>query len=127
MKRRICLILAVALGVCLLFSGCSQSAPLLSQSAFVSDLSQITVPDSVQIVGLGEASHGASELQQLKGEVFRALLTHRQCRVFALEGDFGGCAKVERYIHGGSGTAQEAVGEIGFRIYRTQEMAELVE
>jgi len=47
--------------------------------------------------------------------------------VFAIEGDFGGSAFVNDYIHGGDGTAEEAVAKIGFRIYRTQEMADLVE
>ena len=45
---------------------------------------------------------------------------------FALEGDFGGCEQVNRYIHGGEGTAQEAAAAIGFSIYRTEEMAALI-
>ena len=47
-------------------------------------------------------------------------------RAFALEGDYGGCGQVNRYIHGGEGTAQEAAAAIGFSIYRTGEMAELI-
>lgn len=47
-------------------------------------------------------------------------------RAFALEGDYGGCEQVNRYIHGGEGTAQEAAAAIGFSIYRTEEMAELI-
>ena len=43
-----------------------------------------------------------------------------------LEGDYGGCEQVNRYIHGGEGTAQEAAAAIGFSIYRTEEMAELI-
>lgn len=35
-------------------------------------------------------------------------------RAFALEGDYGGCEQVNRYIHGGEGTAQEAAAAIGF-------------
>ena len=31
-----------------------------------------------------------------------------------------------RYIHGGTGTAQEAAAAIGFAIYRTDEMAALI-
>lgn len=44
-----------------------------------------------------------------------------------IEGDFGGGLKVDAYIHGGEGTAQEAVAELGFGIYRTKELAELAD
>lgn len=46
---------------------------------------------------------------------------------FALEGDFGGCEKVNRYMNGGEGTAKEALSAIGFAIYRTDETESLVE
>lgn len=126
MKRIISAVLTLTLFISLL-SGCSQAASQLDNSFFDYDVSSITVPNTVRIVGLGEASHGASELQQLKVDVFKALVANNNCRVFAIEGDFGGCAKVDEYIHGGSGTAEEAVAEIGFRIYRTQELADLVQ
>jgi len=109
-------------------SGCGQTTEeLLDNSFFTADISGLSIGENIQIVGLGEASHGASEFQQLKGDIFKALVTNNACRVFAIEGDFGGCAKVNEYIHGGDGTAQEAVAKIGFRIYRTQEMADIVE
>lgn len=126
MKRLISIALAFTLSISLL-AGCSQSTPQLDNSIFEYDVSSITVPDPVRIVGLGEASHGASELQQLKADVFKALVANNNCRVFAIEGDFGGCAKVDEYIHGGAGTAEEVVAQIGFRIYRTQELADSVQ
>lgn len=49
------------------------------------------------------------------------------CRVFALEADFGGGCKVNEYIHGGEGTAEKAVAELGFGLYRTDAMADFVE
>lgn len=126
MKRWISAVLALTLCISL-FAGCSPNTMQLDNSSFNYDISSITVPDKVRIVGLGEASHGASELQQLKADVFKALVVNNNCRVFAIEGDFGGCAKVDEYIHGGSGTAEEVVAQIGFRIYRTQELADLVQ
>lgn len=71
----------------------------------------------MRIVCLGEASNGASELQQLKADVFKALVINNNCRVFAIEGDFGSCAKVDEYIHGGSGTAEEVVVSCEFSIF----------
>lgn len=106
---------------------CGTNVEELSNSNFIYEVSEITVPEEVKIVGLGEASHGASELQILKGDVFKTLVKNNGCRVFAIEGDFGGAAIVDEYIHGGEGTAEEAVSEIGFMIYKTEEMAELVQ
>ena len=37
-----------------------------------------------------------------------------------------GCEAVNRYIHGGEGTAKEAAAAIGFAIYRTGEMENLI-
>ena len=70
--------------------------------AYAEPVENITVPESAKIIALGEATHGNAEFQQLKLEVFK------------------------RYIHGGEGTAQEAAAAIGFSIYRTEEMAELI-
>ena len=91
------------------------------------DVSDITVPDSVRIIGLGEATHGNAEFQQLKLDVFKLMVEKYGVRAFALEGDYGGCEVVNRYIHGGAGTAQEAAAAIGFPIYRTEQMAQLID
>lgn len=86
----------------------------------------ISIPENVKIIALGEATHGNVEFQQLKLDVFKQMVENYGVRAFALEGDFGGCEQVNRYIHGGDGTAQEAAAAIGFAIYRTDEMAELI-
>lgn len=109
----------------LLTAGCGKVND--PQATLLTDIAQLTVEETVQIVGLGEASHGTSQFQQLKGQVFQALVANNGCRIFAIEGDFGGCAKVNAYIHGDSQTAQEAVSQIGFRIYQTEEMADIIE
>lgn len=95
-------------------------------SKYATLVSEITIPEETQIIALGEATHGNSEFQQLKLDVFKVMVEKYGVRAFALEGDFGGCEAVNRYIHGGSGTAKDAVAEIGFAIYRTQEMEDLV-
>lgn len=121
--------LAAVLGVVLLLaSGCGKSELLIEGiGKYVGRVPDITVPEEVQIIGLGEATHGNAELQTVKKEVFQTLIEKGECRVFALEGDFGGCLKVNEYIHGGDGTAEEAVAEIGFGLYRTEEMADFAE
>ena len=95
-------------------------------SVYAEPVENITVPESAKIIALGEATHGNVEFQKLKLEVFKQMIEHNGVRAFALEGDYGGCEQVNRYIHGGEGTAQEAAAAIGFAIYRTDEMAELI-
>jgi len=91
------------------------------------NISDITIPDSVRVIALGEATHGNVEFQQLKLDVFKLMVGKYGVRAFALEGDYGGCEAVNRYIHGGPGTAQKAAAAIGFPIYRTKEMAQLID
>ncbi len=96
-------------------------------SEYITPIEDICVNDQVKIIGLGEATHGNVEFQELKKDVFEALLKNNNCKVFAIEGDFGGGLKVNEYIHGGAGTAKEAVSQIGFAIYRTKQMEDLVQ
>lgn len=94
---------------------------------YAASVSELTVPDEAQIVALGEATHGNKEFQQLRLDVLQALVEKYGVRAFALEGDFGGCEAINRYIHGEGGTAAEALSATGFAIYRTEEMENLVE
>lgn len=116
--------------ICLaLFAGCSNSTSSVSAdlSYTQADIETIPISSDVQVVGLGEASHGVAQYHQLKADVFKSLVKNNGCRTFIIEGDFGGALKVDQYINGGNGTVEEAVAEIGFAIYRTQEMADLVD
>ena len=126
-KRMTAIFMAAAMSMTLL-AGCGGKTLTEEELSFCqTDIGTLTAPDHVKIVGLGESSHGASEYQQMKAEVFKALVKNNGCRTFVIEGDFGGGLKVDAYIHGGEGTAQEAVAELGFGIYRTKELAELAD
>ncbi len=93
---------------------------------YADQVDNIKIPEKTKIVALGEASHGNAEFQQLKLSLFQNLVENAGIRAFALEGDYGGCEYVNRYIHGGEGTAEQAAAAIGFAIYRTDEMADLI-
>lgn len=95
-------------------------------ASYAGRVEDISIPEDVKIIALGEATHGNVEFQQLKLDVFKLLVQKYGVRAFAMEGDYGGCEQVNRYIHGGEGTAQEAAAAIGFAIYRTEEIAELI-
>lgn len=121
-------VLAVVAGTFSHFGGfgTGPSADPDELATYAQGVDDIAVPDGVRVVALGEATHGNSEFQQLKLDVLKVLVEKYGVRALALEGDFGGCEAVNRFIHGGPGTAEDAVAAIGFTIYRTDEMAELV-
>lgn len=88
---------------------------------------EIVIPSDKRIIALGEATHGNKEFQELKLNIFKKLVEENGVRAFAIEGDFGGCLEVNDYIHGGSGSTLEAVKKIGFKIYQTKEMMDLID
>ncbi|WP_022768887.1 erythromycin esterase family protein [Butyrivibrio sp. NC2007] len=90
------------------------------------ELPSIDVPEGTRIVALGEATHGNKEFQELKKLVFQDMVENKGIRAFVLEADTGGCEAINRYIHGGEGTLEEATETLGFQIYRTDEMADLI-
>lgn len=106
--------------------GTGESADPKEFAAYAGQISEIAIPDNTRIIALGEATHGNREFQQLKLDVFQIMVEQYGVRAFALEGDYGGCEAVNRYIHGGDGTAKEVAGAIGFAIYRTDEMEDLI-
>ncbi len=131
MKKRwikmVCLMTVAAVGMGVL-TGCGSSAVNAEEfAAYAKEVNEITIPENAGIVALGEASHGNKEFQEMKLDVFAHLVENASVRAFALEGDFGGCAVANRYILYNEGTAEEAVKNLGFQIYRTDQMLELVE
>jgi erythromycin esterase len=108
-------------------SGCNTKAQSINIDSYLQQVSAISIPEGVKIVGMGEATHGNKEFTELKQEVFKTLVKNKGYKVFALEGDFGGCRVVNEYILNGKGSAEEAVKAIGFAIYKTEEMVKLVE
>ena len=53
-------------------------------SKYAAAVSELTVPDTAQIVALGEATHGNREFQQLRLDVFEVLVEKYGVRAFAL-------------------------------------------
>jgi erythromycin esterase len=129
--RVVLVLLAAAVTAGLIFScfggfGTGPCADTEEFAKYAGTVPDITIPGDARIIALGEATHGNAEFQQLKLDVFRVMVERYGVRAFALEGDYGGCEAVNRYIHGGDGTAEEAAAAIGFAIYRTQQMADLI-
>lgn len=116
-------LLIVAMTLFLLFVGNTVHAAERTVTA----IDNIDIPDDVKIIGLGEATHGNIEFQQLKKDVFEVLVRNENVRVFVLEGDFGGGQQINQFILNGTGTAKEAVIALDYGIYKTKQMIELVQ
>lgn len=95
-------------------------------ATYAQSVENITIPEKSNIIALGEATHGNIEFQELKLDIFKQMVEKYNVKAFVLEGDFGGSEHVNRYIHGGEGTPKEAAAAIGFAIYRTDQIAELI-
>lgn len=117
--------LLLVLSVLTAFEAKAASALPSSMNKHVVPVSKMELPQKT-VIGFGEATHGNKQFTTLKLDVFRQLVEKHGYRAFAIEGDFGGGQKVDAYISGGSGTAQEAAKALGFAIYNTEEMAALL-
>ena len=105
--------------------GTGESADENAFAMYAKEVNEMKIPKEASVIALGEATHGNREFQELKKEMFECLVKENNVRAFAIEGDFGGCEKVNAYICGGEGNAKEAVSWIGFDIYRTKQMEQL--
>ncbi len=92
-------------------------------------IDQIDIPESATVIGLGEATHGNSTFQEMKLSVFEQLVDNYGVRAFVIEGDFGEGLIINDYIHGKNdiATASDAVHNLSFNIYHTQQMIDLVQ
>lgn len=69
MMKKIVPVLIYSLLCLPLLVGCNSSLTV-DTTSLESDVSRLQVPEETQIVGLGEASHGVSEYQHMKMQVF---------------------------------------------------------
>ncbi|MEV0346004.1 erythromycin esterase family protein [Nonomuraea sp. NPDC050680] len=79
-----------------------------------------------RVVGIGEATHGNKEFVQTRTVIIQKLVREYGFRTVALEADFGGAATANDYVMKGQGSAEDAASALGFDIYRTREMADLL-
>ena len=122
------LVLFIIVRVFMYFGGFSTGKNIDPQEflKYSQDIENINIPENVKIIALGEATHGNVEFQELKLEIFKIMVEKYGVKAFAIEGDYGGCEKVNQYILGGDGSADEIAKAIDFKIYKTKEIAELI-
>lgn len=106
--------------------------PNLSARKNISDIedygkavSEINLDDNIEVVGLGEATHGNADFQDLKLEVLKTLVEKNNLKNFAIEADFGEGMIINNYIHGNK--RDENISRIfSFNIYHTKNMNDLI-
>lgn len=91
------------------------------------NIDDISIADNVKIVGLGEASHGNAEFQELKLSLLKSLIKNKKLKSFALEMDFGEGIMIDKYINGENLNIDDLVSSLSFNIYKTKEIQELIE
>lgn len=82
----------------------------------------------VKIIGLGEATHGNKEFQELKLDVLKTLVRDNGVSALCFEMDYGEGVLINDYILGRSDmTLEELFSHISFDIYHTEEIKALIE
>ena len=116
-----------AIFLSVLLVGCNRSTAIDKAEQYISTVEQIDISNDIKVIGLGEATHGNVELQELKKGVFEALIRNENVQVFVLEADFGGGQQINHFILEGKGTAEEAVNALDYSIYKSEQMIALVQ
>ena len=81
----------------------------------------------VDVIGLGEATHGTHEFFLLKHRLLRFLTNELGFTVLAFETPYPGCRTINSFITNGSCNAKLALQEQGYLAWRTEEILELLE
>lgn len=92
------------------------------------DLSPLkNVLKDVQIVGLGEATHGTKEFFQMKHRMLEFLVKEMGFTVLALEFNYIGTNNINDYILYGKGDAYASLASQGLVVWETEEIIDMIE
>ena len=104
------------------------SKPIDGLSEYTMNVTDELVDRDAKIIGLGEATHGNKEFQELKLEVLKTLVRDNGVSAFCLEMDYGEGLLINDYIRGRSDmTCEELFSHISFELYHTEAIRELIE
>ena len=80
-----------------------------------------------RIVGLGESTHGSSEIYKMKDRITRYLINNKKFNVFSLEANMPESYLMNNYIIENQGDPKEILKGMYFWIWKTQETLNLIE
>ena len=81
----------------------------------------------VEVIGLGEATHGTKEFFELKNKMFKYLVEKQDVKLFGIEANFAACYDINKYVLTGEGNAKEALSKNGYWVWKSQEVLDLIE
>ncbi len=81
----------------------------------------------VQIVGLGETSHGTREIFQMKHRMLEFLVKEMGFTIFGIEASHVGCRPINDYVLYGKGNSRDALSAQGFWVWNTEEVIDMIE
>jgi erythromycin esterase len=91
-------------------------------------IDELTIHENARVIGLGEATHGNAEFQELKLDVLKVLAEQYGADCFAMEMDYGEGVIINDYINGHSDMSiDEVMNHISFTIYKTEDIRNLIE
>jgi erythromycin esterase len=82
---------------------------------------------SARVVGLGEASHGAREMFQVKDRLIRRLVTEHGCRAVVLEANTPEARAIDDYVVHGEGDPAAALAAVYFWTWQVESVCALLE
>lgn len=138
LKKVMKVIVSLAFGLCLVafaFLMFQMYKPVLDASKSIDEVSgyAMTATDELvnrdaKIIGLGEATHGNKEFQQLKLDVLKTLVRDNGISAVCFEIDYAEGVLVNDYIRGMTDmTSEELFSHISFELYHTEEIKALIE
>lgn len=80
-----------------------------------------------KIVGLGESTHGSSEIYQLKYRISEYLITHKNFNIFSLEANMPESFLMNQYIQEKKGDPRSILKGMYFWLWQTEETLRFVE
>jgi erythromycin esterase len=79
-----------------------------------------------KVVGLGEVTHGSSEIYKMKTRIVKELVEKEGFTIFVIEANMPEAYKINDYIVEGKGDPQELIKGMHFWIWDTKEILDLV-
>lgn len=83
--------------------------------------------DGKTVIACGQATHGSHENFVIQAELFKYLVEKKGCRTFIIEGNYAWSMRVNKYITGTPMTRDEVMKTMGFWVWDTEEVWELIE
>jgi erythromycin esterase len=100
----------------------------IDQNSAINDVIKDTAIQNAQVIAIGEASHGISEFQTLRRDLFWELQRKLGFNAIFLEAGYAECFRIDQYIKNNTKTSLKVLlDSLDYYPWRSQEMINFVE